>query len=189
MLRKKNLLNFYFYPPSGPPKTCTRRIFWKYHILVYKKGVLRPWCQNTIFSTIKTRLTCKIWVLYMKNPTSYVNFSFVKVMQNLNIAKFWNPEILLKYRDFWLILCMWPLNIPITIAIYQHGIKNVSFLDFLGEASDAPHGSHRIRYPMGGRVNTFMIRRWFYKIVRFGYMNTNARGQPLARFLPKIVIN
>ena len=58
-----------------------------------------------IFSTIKIRLACKIWVLYLQNQTSYVNFSFVKVMRNLHFTKVWNPEILLKFWDFWLIFC------------------------------------------------------------------------------------
>ena len=37
---------------------------------------------------------------------------FVKVVQNLHFSKFWNPEILLRFWDFWLNFCIWPLNIP-----------------------------------------------------------------------------
>ena len=39
-------------------------------------------------------------------------FSYVKVRQNLNFTKFWNPEILLNFWDFALNFCMWPLNVP-----------------------------------------------------------------------------
>ena len=53
----------------------------------FQKGVLRPWCQNMIFSNTKFRLTCKIWDLYLQNQVSYVNFLFVKVMQNFKFTK------------------------------------------------------------------------------------------------------
>ena len=56
-----------------------------------------------IFSSIKIRLACKIWVLYLQNQASYVNFLFVKVMRNLNFAKSCNLAILLKFLDFKLI--------------------------------------------------------------------------------------
>ena len=39
-------------------------------------------------------------------------FSFVKVMWNRNSTYFWSSEILLKFWDFCLMFCMWPLNIP-----------------------------------------------------------------------------
>ena len=63
---------------------------------------------------------------------------------------FWNPELLLKFLDFWLIFCVWSLNIPSKkcyIAIW-----NDSFLDFL------PHGSHRIRYPMEWTALTSLMK-------------------------------
>ena len=79
-------------PPYGPPKEVhPEEIFWKYHIFVHPNVVLQPWCQNMIFRTIKIMLACKIWVLYLQNQLSYVNFSFVKVMWNLNFAKFFFP--------------------------------------------------------------------------------------------------
>ena len=118
--------------------------------------VLRPWCQNMFFFTLKIRLACKIWVLYLQNQGSYVNFSFVGVM----CAKFWNPEILLTFWDFWLIFCMWPLNIPINkcyIAIWGQKWLLPWFLR--GGLWGPPHGSHRIRYPMRGRVKDFNILR------------------------------
>ena len=103
---------FIFYPPYGPPKQVhPEDFFWKNHILVYKKVVLRHWCQSMICSTMKIRLSCKIWILYLQNQASYADFSFVKVVQNFHFTQFWNPEILLKFLDFWLIFCMWPLKI------------------------------------------------------------------------------
>ena len=108
---KKNLLHF-FYPPMGPLKTCTQKIIFLNITCSLSKVVFWPWCQNMIFSTIKIRLACKIWVLYLQNQASYVNFSFVNLMQNLNFATFKNPEMFLKFQDFWLIFCKWPLNMP-----------------------------------------------------------------------------
>ena len=101
---------FWFLPylpppfPIGPQKSCIKRIFcWKYSFFVDEKVVLWPWCQNMIFSIVKMTLACKILVLYLQNQAIHVNFSFVEVMKNLNFAKFWNPQILLKFRDIWLI--------------------------------------------------------------------------------------
>ena len=45
--------------------------------------------------------------------SSYGNFPFAKVMRNLISSKSWNPEMLLKFWDFGLNFCIWPLNIPI----------------------------------------------------------------------------
>ena len=56
---------------------------------------------------LEIRPACK-WVLYPQNQASYVNFLCVKVKWNINFKKFWNPEIFLKFWDFWL----WALNIP-----------------------------------------------------------------------------
>ena len=97
---------------------------------------------------MKIRLACKIWVPYLQKQVSYVNFSFVKVML-IHVAKFWNPEILLKLWDFWLIFCMWHLNI----------LSNKCYIATWGQKWLLPwflRGRplrHRIRYPMGGRVN------------------------------------
>ena len=77
-----------------------------------------------IFSTIKIRLACKIWVLYLQIQASYVIFSFVKVRWNLDLTKFWN-DILLKYWDSgWLSACA-------PYAIWQHEVRNDSFLDIV----------------------------------------------------------
>ena len=67
--------------------------------------------QNMICSTIKIRPAYKISVLYLQNQASYSNFSLVNVMRNLNLTIFSNPEISLKFWDFGLNFCMWPLNI------------------------------------------------------------------------------
>ena len=100
---KINFIEFLFYtPPTGPLKTCTQKIFFLKITFSLSKVVYRPGCQN-ILSTIKIRLAYKIWVLYLQNQASYVHFSFVKAMRNLNLKFFWNPEFLLKYWDFWLI--------------------------------------------------------------------------------------
>ena len=73
--------------------------------------VLRHWCQNMICSTMKIRLACKIWVLYLQNQASYANFCLSRWCEICISKKIWNPEILLKFWDFWLIFCMWPLKI------------------------------------------------------------------------------
>ena len=59
----------------------------------------------------------------------------------LTFAKFWNPEILLKFWGFWLIFCMWPMNIPINkcyIAIWGqkwllpwYGVRKTKTIAFL----------------------------------------------------------
>ena len=84
---------------------------------------------------MKIRLPCEIWVLYLQNQPSYIDFSFIKVMQNLHFTKFWNPEILLKFWDFWLIFCMWPplwepQNPHYPVIIKQKSIK-IHFISFV----------------------------------------------------------
>ena len=76
---------------------------------------------------------------------------------------FWNPEILLKFWDIWLIFCMWPLNIPSKkcyIATWGQKLLLPWFLR--GGLWGPPHGSHRNRYPMGGRVKikSFWPKTW-----------------------------
>ena len=112
---------------------------------------------NMIISTMKIRLSCKLWVQYLQNQAIYVNLLFVKVMRNLNFTKFWNPEILPKCWDFWLIFCFCPLNIPSNKCYITTWSQKWLLPWFLrGRASEAPaHGSHRIWYPMGGMVNPF----------------------------------
>ena len=125
-------------------------------------------------------LECKIWVLYFQNQVSYGNFLFIKVMQSINFAKFWNPEILLKFWDFWLSFCMWPLIIlSNTCYIATWGQKWLPpwFLR-VGGPPRPPHGSQRIRYPMGGRVDGHFWRRrtlqeWTVNISWYGNTNNN----------------
>ena len=123
--------------------------------------VLWLWCQNMIFSIIKIRLSCKFWVLHLQNQAGYVNFSFVKVRWIPNFAKFWNTEILLKFWDFWLIFCMWPLNI----------LNNKCYIATWGQKwllpwfLRCPTGSHKIRYPMGRRVKN--TRHYIFPLMIF----------------------
>ena len=149
MLLKKFVELLFLTPPKGPLNRSTQRIFWIYHILVYKKVVLQHWCQNMIFPTINIRLVNKIWVLYLQNQASYVNFLFVKVMRNLNFEFFWNPEILLKFGDFWLIFCMWPLNIPSNKCYIAIWGQKWRFPWFLRGASEAPPWEPKNSIPHG----------------------------------------
>ena len=48
-----------------PPKEIHPEDIFQNIILQSKKVVFRPWCQNMFYSTIKIKLACKIWVLYL----------------------------------------------------------------------------------------------------------------------------
>ena len=60
--------------------------------------------------TITIRPAWKISVLYLQNQVSYSYFSLVTVMRNFNFTKSWNPEITLKFWDFGMNFCMWPIQ-------------------------------------------------------------------------------
>ena len=72
---------------------------------------------------MKIRHAYQIWVLYLQNQANYGNFLFVRVMQNFNSAKFWNPNISLKFWYFSPNFCMWPLNIPHMSHIIWYGVN------------------------------------------------------------------
>ena len=94
---KKNWIAIFFFSPLVLKK-------WTFQKLVGESKLI-----NMIFSSIRMRLACTIWVLYLQNQASYSNFWLVNVMQNLNFTKFLNPEI----WNFSLNFCMLvPLNIP-----------------------------------------------------------------------------
>ena len=103
-----------------------------------------------ICSTIKIRPEYKISVLYLQNQASYSNFLLVNVTQNLNFTKFWNPEISLRFWDFGPNFCVWPLNIKMKKCYIATWGQKWLLPWFL-------RGSHRIRYPMGGRVKYILI--------------------------------
>ena len=112
-----------------------------------------------ICSTIEIRPAYKISALYLQNQASYSNFSLVNVMRNLNLKIFSNPEISLKCWDFGPNFCMWSLNIPKNKCYIATWGQKWLLPWFLRGASEAPPGSHRIRYPLGGRVNNITFVR------------------------------
>ena len=104
---------FYFLPPpTGPLKRSIQRIFLFFFILGIKK-----WSFD---------IDVKIWFVLLWKLGLHVKFEscifkIKRVMSIFRLSRwceisilefFWNPEILLKFWDFWLIFCMWSLNIP-----------------------------------------------------------------------------
>ena len=92
---------------------------------------LRPCFQN--------RLACTIWVLYLFCLSRRCEISILKF--------FWNPEILLKFWDFWLIFCMWPLKILIN-KCYIATLGQKWLLPWFLRAGPlrSPHWSHSFPY-------------------------------------------
>ena len=83
------LLGSYLLPPLPPKKE------WRL------KSGFKLSCQAMLFSIIKTRLVCKIRVLYLQNQGGYGNFvrqGDVK-SQFLKTLKSWNPAQIFRYQS------------------------------------------------------------------------------------------
>ena len=90
-------------------------------------------------------------------------FKIKWVMSIFCLSRWCKTSILLKFWDFWLMFCMWPLSIPSNKCYLTTWGQKWLLPWFLrgrggGGALRPPHaGSHRIWYPIGGRANLWRL--------------------------------
>ena len=103
---------------------------------------------------LKLELSLAIWFVLLWQLDLHVKFeSFIfkikRVIPFFYCQKFWNPEILLKFGDFWLIFCMWPLNIQSNKCYIAIWGQKWRFPWFLRGASEAPPWEPKNSIPHG----------------------------------------
>ena len=96
------------------------------------------------------------------NNTRIIGFCVWNVLRNPNFSEFNWSFYNLKFKNKWISKKL-PWYYLKCVFFYRKSIRSIGIVRFLLwieyvrlRASEAPHGSHRIRYPMGGRVNTIL---------------------------------
>ena len=115
-------------------------------------GTQKNFFEINIFQSIKKYsfdLDAKICFFLLQKLSLHVKFESCFSKINWMILFF-------SFLTWWQILISQTFEILILLKFlyfWQHGVRNDSFLDFLGGGPlRPPNGSHRIRYPMGCRV-------------------------------------